>query len=193
MRPPAVPLLACALLLAGCAAPGAPAVTVPPATAAPPAVTPAASLPVPSTPADAPPASPAPTAPAAPPEPVALPDADRTFELRLPERDGTHHGFLVNATDRALVTLYVRNAEPVSRDFGATVLATVPNGTQQQDSGLLPDGGAAFVLRLASFGLSAEDGPALVRVRVSATVPVVVEGRIDVDDEVSEEGGSTVP
>jgi hypothetical protein len=176
------PVLLVALLLAGCAAParGGPAPATPasgdlPSTAASPPVSP--------TPPDAPP----------PAEPTRLPDDARGFTLHLPARAATDHAFLVNATQRVLVTLTVRNAEPAPSGFGATALASGPDGTRQQDSGMLPEGGAAFALRLAPFDQPAEEGPALVRVRVSATVPVVVEGRIDVDADVPGEGGSTVP
>lgn len=193
--PPRAALLL-ALLLAGCAAPGGPATPTSPGVTPTPTASPIAA-PSPTPPATAPleatpsPSTPAPQPP--PPEPTPLPDENRTFELRLPARDPTDHAFLVNATDRMIITLAVRNAQPVARDFGASVLAQGPNGTRQQDSGQLPDGGAAFALRLAPLGLSPSDGPALVRVRVSATVPVIVEGRIDVDDDVPTEGGSTVP
>lgn len=180
-------LLVAAFLLAGCAAPRDP--TSPP-TASGPSDAPATPMPHLS-----PSSSEPPSPPAATPlrEPTWLPEENRTFALALGARDATHHLFLVNATERALVTLFVRSAEPAPRGFGATVLASGPNGTRQQDSGLLEEGGAAFALRLAPLGLSAEKGPALLRVRVSATVPVLVEGRVAVDDEVPMEGGSTVP
>lgn len=188
MRRVLVAILA-VLALAGCASPAPP--EEPPA----PGATPSAAPPSPTAGPTA--ASPAPTAPRGEPPPPAapttLPDDDRTFELRLPARDGRDHEFLVNASERTLLTLLVRNAEPAPRGFGATTVASGPDGTGQQDSGVVPDGGAAFALRLAPFEQTAADGPALLRVRVSATVPVVVEGRVDVDEDVPDEGGSTVP
>lgn len=99
----------------------------------------------------------------------------------------------MDASRRARVILEVANAEPVARSFGVTALATGPNGTRMQDRGVLEDGGAASALRPAPSGLAPEDGPALVRMRVASSVALRVEGRIHVDDEVAERGGSTVP
>lgn len=113
--------------------------------------------------------------------------------MRAKAREASEVVLLVNATDRVLVRLDVRNVQPAARGFGVNVLASGPNGTRASDSGQLPDGGASFTLRLSPLGLGPEDGPALLRVRLSATVAAEATGRVFADDEVPREGGSTVP
>lgn len=129
-----------------------------------------------------PPTSPDAPAPTSPPHGAAL-EGNRTFSFDVNAYERVERWFLVNATHRAVISLYVRNVEPAARDWPASVLALGPNGSSQADSGMLGEGGASFALRLGPFEHDAGDGPARVGVRVSAGVAAHVEGRVYVDDE----------